>query len=51
LDSIIKKGKDRLDARQNTDIVYKIECINCDQVYIDKKTFRDTDKRTQKQYK
>jgi len=34
LDSIIKKGKDRLDARQNTDIVYKIECINCDQVYI-----------------
>jgi len=35
LDSIIKKGKDRLDTRLNTDIVYKINCKDCDQVYIE----------------
>jgi len=27
LDCIIKKGKDRLDTKLNTDIVYKIDCM------------------------
>jgi len=30
LDCIIKKGKDRLDTRLNTDVVYKIDCIDCE---------------------
>jgi len=35
LNSIIKKSKDRLDTRLNTDIVYKINCKDCVcQVYI-----------------
>jgi len=32
LDTIIRKGKDRLDA-QVTEIVYKINCKDCDKVY------------------
>jgi len=34
LDRIIKKGKDRLDTTLNTDVVYKIECNDCDKLYI-----------------
>jgi len=34
LDLLIKKGKDRLKPQQSTEIVYKINCKNCDQVYI-----------------
>jgi len=34
LDTIIRKGKDRLDAQQVTEIVYKINCEDCDKVYI-----------------
>jgi len=34
LDTVIKKGKDRLDNRRKTEVVYKIECKDCDQVYI-----------------
>jgi len=53
LDSIIKKGKDRLDTTLNTDIVYKINCLDCDQVYIGQ-TKRHLEtykyKRTQRQH-
>jgi len=31
---VIRKGKDRLDDRRKTKVVYKIECKDCDQVYI-----------------
>jgi len=34
LDCIIKKGKDRLDRKSNTDVVYKIDCNDCEKVYI-----------------
>jgi len=34
LDTIIRKGKDRLDDRRKTEVVYKIECKDCDQVHI-----------------
>jgi len=34
LDNIIKRGKDRLDNQQETEVVYKINCNNCDKVYI-----------------
>jgi len=34
LDTVIKKGKDRLDDQRKTEVVYKIECKDCDQVYI-----------------
>jgi len=34
LDLFIKKGKDRLNVGKNTEIVYKINCTNCDQTYI-----------------
>jgi len=34
LDLFIKKGKDSLKPQQSTEIVYKINCKNCDQVYI-----------------
>jgi len=34
LSHIIKKGKDKLDTKSNTDVVYKIECRDCDKVYI-----------------
>jgi len=34
LDTIIRKGKDRLDAQRVTEIVYKINCKDCDKVYI-----------------
>jgi len=34
LDLIIKKGKDKLNTNQNTEIVYKMNCMNCDQAYI-----------------
>jgi len=35
LDTIIRKGEDRLDAQQVTEIVYKINCRDCDKVYIE----------------
>jgi len=34
LDTVIRKGKDRLDDRRKTEVVYKIECKDCDQIYI-----------------
>jgi len=34
LDLFIKKGKDRLNVEKNTEIVYKINCMKCDQTYI-----------------
>jgi len=34
LDNIIKKGKDRLTDSQLTEIVYKLNCKDCDKVYI-----------------
>jgi len=34
LDLFIKKGKDRLKTQQSTEVVYKINCKNCDQVYV-----------------
>jgi len=34
LDSLIKRDKDNLDIRQNIGVVYKIDCKDCDQVYI-----------------
>jgi len=34
LDIIIKKGKDRLESQRVTEIVYKINCKNCEKVYI-----------------
>jgi len=34
LDLLIKKGKDKLDIGQNTGVVYRIDCKDCDQVYI-----------------
>jgi|GEM_PF-1112420 len=34
LDSIIRRGKDRLEAGRVTEVVYKIDCKNCDKVYI-----------------
>jgi len=34
LTSIIKKGKDKLDTKMNTDVVYKLDCNDCDKVYI-----------------
>jgi len=34
LDNIIKRGKDRLDNQQVTEVVYKINCNKCDKVYI-----------------
>jgi len=34
LDTIILKGKDRLDTQRETEIVYKINCKDCDKVYI-----------------
>jgi len=52
LDSFIKKNKDRLNTRLNTDIVYKINRKDWDEVYFGQtKTFRDTYKRIQKQHK
>jgi len=34
LDSMIKKDKDSLKDYQLTEVVYKINCKDCDQVYI-----------------
>jgi len=34
LNTIIKKGKDKLNVNQNTEVVYKINCKDCDQAYI-----------------
>jgi len=34
LNHIIKKGKDKLNTKSNTEIVYKIGCKDCDKVYI-----------------
>jgi len=34
IDSLIKRGKDNLDIRQNTGVIYRIDCKDCDQVYI-----------------
>jgi len=34
LDINIRKDKDRLNAQQVTEIVYKINCRDCDDVYI-----------------
>jgi len=34
LDCIIKKGKDKLDKKRNTNVVYKIDCKDCEKVYI-----------------
>jgi len=34
LDNVIKRGKDRLNNQQVTEVVYKINCNDCDKVYI-----------------
>jgi len=34
LDSLIKRGKDNLDIGQNTGVIYRIDCKDCNQVYI-----------------
>jgi len=34
LDMVIRKGKDRIDAKRVTDVVYKIDCVNCEMTYI-----------------
>jgi len=34
LDTLIRKGKDKLDDCRRTEVVYQIECKDCDQVYI-----------------
>jgi len=34
LNTVIRKGKDRIDAKRVTEVVYKIDCINCDMAYI-----------------
>jgi len=34
LDTVIRKGKDKLDDRQTTEIVYRINCRDCNKVYI-----------------
>jgi len=34
LDTIVKKGKDKLDTQQETEIVYRINCKNCDKAYV-----------------
>jgi len=34
LDTIIRRGKDRLIAGRVTEVVYKIDCKNCEKVYI-----------------
>jgi len=34
LDTLIKKGKDRLKDSQITEVVYKLNCKDCDKVYI-----------------
>jgi len=34
LDTVIRKGKDRIDVKRVTQVVYKIDCINCDMAYI-----------------
>lgn len=33
-DSIIKKGKDKIEANKLTEVVYKIDCCNCEVSYI-----------------
>ena len=34
LDTLIKRGKDKIDTIKRTDVVYKIECENCNATYI-----------------
>ena len=34
LDCVIKKGKDKLPNLKQTELVYKIDCVNCDAVYV-----------------
>jgi len=34
LDSIIKKGKDKLETKKNTGVIYKLDCVDCEKVYI-----------------
>jgi len=34
LNNIIIKGKDKLDTKLNTGVVYKINCMHCDKAYI-----------------
>ncbi|EZA46952.1 hypothetical protein X777_00560, partial [Ooceraea biroi] len=34
LDTVIKLGKDNLTNNQHTDVVYKIDCLNCAACYI-----------------
>ncbi|XP_077276910.1 uncharacterized protein LOC143905375 [Temnothorax americanus] len=34
LDCIIRKGKDRLQPYKQTELVYEIDCVNCDSCYI-----------------
>ena len=34
LNNIIRKGKDRLDCMKQTELVYKIDCIDCEATYI-----------------
>jgi len=34
LDMVIRKGKDKIDAKRVTDVVYKIDCVNCEMTYI-----------------
>jgi len=34
LDTIVKKGKDKLETQRVTEIVYRINCKNCDKAYV-----------------
>lgn len=34
LNCIIKRGKDKLDLLKQTELVYKIDCVNCNACYI-----------------
>jgi len=35
LNNVIKRGKDRLNDQQITEVIYKINCNDCDKVYIE----------------
>jgi len=34
LNKFIRKGKDRIDSKSQNDVVYKINCLNCDNSYV-----------------
>jgi len=52
LNSIIRKGKDSLKDYQMTEVVYKINCKDCDQVYIGQtKRYLETRIKEQTLYK